>query len=124
MANIKMGVIGYGNMGTTHCRNIAGGKVAGMELAAICDHAKEREEAAKINHPDVAFFENATLLMKSGICDAVLIATPHYDHPKMAIEAFDCGLDVIIEKPAGVYTKQVLEMNDAAEKKGKLFGIM
>ena len=124
MSVVKMGVIGYGNMGTTHCKNIAEGKVCGMELAAICDKSEEREKAAKETHPSVPFFKNAEELMKSGTCTAVLIAVPHYDHPFLAQMAFECGLDVIIEKPAGVYTKQVLEMNKAAKKSDKLFGIM
>lgn len=124
MDKVRIGVIGYGNMGTAHCFNIYSGKIAGMELTAICDIANTRTEAAKKAYPDIAVFNNATALYKSGLCDAVLIAVPHYDHPNLAIEAFDYGLNVITEKPAGVYTKQVLEMNAAAEKSGKLFGIM
>lgn len=57
------------------------------------------------------------IFFQSGLIDAVLIATPHYDHPRLAIKAFEAGLHVICEKPAGVYTKQVREMNEAAEKK-------
>ena len=34
------------------------------------------------------------------------------------------GLHVLTEKPAGVYTKQVREMNEAAAASGKVFGIM
>lgn len=124
MDKVRIGVIGYGNMGTVHCFNIYSGKIAGMELTAICDIADTRTVAAKKAYPDIAVFNNATELYKSGLCDAVLIAVPHYDHPNLAIEAFDYGLNVITEKPAGVYTKQVLEMNAAAEKSGKLFGIM
>ncbi|MCL2128648.1 MAG: Gfo/Idh/MocA family oxidoreductase, partial [Treponema sp.] len=55
---------------------------------------------------------------------AVLIATPHYDHPPLAIEAFGAALHVMCEKPAGVYAKQVREMNAAAEKSGRVFGMM
>ena len=124
MDKVRIGVIGYGNMGTAHCFNIYSGKIASMELTAICDIADTRTVAAKKAYPDIAVFNNATELYKSGLCDAVLIAVPHYDHPNLAIEAFDYGLNVITEKPAGVYTKQVLEMNAAAEKSGKLFGIM
>ena len=124
MDKVRLGVIGYGNMGTIHCRNVYNGNVPGMVLTAICDIADARTAAAEKAYPDIAVFNNATELYKSGLCDAVLIAVPHYDHPNLAIEAFDYGLNVITEKPAGVYTKQVLEMNAAAEKSGKLFGIM
>ncbi|MBR4173205.1 MAG: Gfo/Idh/MocA family oxidoreductase [Clostridia bacterium] len=72
----------------------------------------------------MAVFDNVEKLYKSGLCDVVLIAVPHYDHPQLAIKAFDSGLNVITEKPAGVYTKQVKEMNEVAKKSDKLFGIM
>ncbi len=124
MKTVRLGIIGYGNMGTEHCKNINDGKVPGMEVSAICDIAEARRDAAKKTNPDVAIFDNATELFKSGLCDVVIIAVPHYDHSPLAIEAFSYGLNVITEKPAGVYTKQVLEMNEAAKKSGKLFGIM
>ena len=124
LKKVRLGVIGFGNMGTAHCGNVASGKVPKMELTAICDIAPARIEAAKEKHPDVPVFDNAEDLYKSGLCDLVIIAVPHYDHPGLAEKAFEYGLNVITEKPAGVYTKQVLEMNAAAEKSGKLFGIM
>lgn len=124
MKEVKMGVIGFGNMGTVHSKNIYEGKVKGMKLGAICDISKERRETASKLYPDVPVFETAEELYKSGECNAVIIAVPHYDHSKLAIKAFDYGLNVITEKPAGVYTKQVKEMNEAAEKSDKLFGIM
>lgn len=124
MNKIRLGIVGFGNIGTTHAGNIMGGKVPNMELTAICDIEEERRSAAKTKYPDVSIFENAEDLYKSGKCDAVLISVPHYEHPPLAIKAFEYGLNVITEKPAGVYTKQVREMNEAAQKSGKLFGIM
>lgn len=124
MQKVKIGIIGFGNMGTGHCKNLMSGKVPNMELAAICDIAEARRNAANETYPDVPVFETAEELYKSGLCDTVLIAVPHYDHPPLAIKAFEYGLNVITEKPAGVYTKQVKEMNEAAKKTDKLFGIM
>ena len=124
MSNVKVGIVGFGNMGSTHAKNLLSGKVTGMELAALCDISEERKAFSEEAYPEIPFFTDATELYKSGICDAVIVATPHYDHPPLAIEAFHYGLNVITEKPAGVYTKQVMQMNEAAEKSGKLFGIM
>lgn len=53
--------------------------------------------------------------MDRRLIDAVIVAVPHYDHPKYAMECFDRGLHVMVEKPAGVYTKQVRKMNEAAK---------
>ena len=124
MEKVKIGIIGYGNMGTTHVANIMGAKVPEMELAAVCDIDESRRKAAEALYPGLKTFSDAEDLYKSGLCDTVLIAVPHYSHPPLAIKAFEYGLNVITEKPAGVYTKQVREMNEAAAKSGKLFGIM
>jgi predicted dehydrogenase len=121
---IKMGIVGYGNMGVGHAHGISKGDAGNIELAAICDHDPERLAVAEEKHPDVARFLNAGEMYKSGLVDSVLIAVPHYDHSPLAVSAFEHGLNVMCEKPAGVYTKQVLEMNEAAKKSGKTFGIM
>lgn len=124
MNKVRLGIIGFGNIGTHHTKLLMNNEVLNMELVAICDIAPARIEAAKQVSDKILTFSNATDMFKSGAVDAVLIATPHYFHPPLAIEAFSYGLNVLTEKPAGVYTKQVIEMNEAAKKSGKVFGIM
>ena len=129
MKKVRIGIIGYGNMGTYHISNLLGGKVPQMQLTAVCDTSEERRNAflkayPTSDYPNIGVFENAEELYKSGLCDLVFIVVPHYMHPPLVIKAFEYGLNVITEKPAGVYTKQVKEMNEAAEKSGKLFAIM
>ena len=124
METVRYGIIGLGNMGTSHAKTLTGGGVPKARLCAVCDIAPARREYAKSTYPDIPVFSDARDLYESGLVDAVIIAVPHYDHPPLAIEAFSHGLHVITEKPAGVYTKQVLEMNEAAKRSGKLFGIM
>lgn len=122
---VRMGIIGIGNMGSSHAMNIAEGKVPDMELTAVCDIKESRKDWSKEHLPaSVRFFHSASELLSSGLIDGVLIATPHYDHPRLSMEAFSHGLHVICEKPAGVYTKQVKEMNEAAEKSGLVFAMM
>lgn len=124
MEKIRIGIIGLGNMGTTHAKNILSGLVPNMELTAICDTSKQRRDYARNNFQNVEIFENSEEMLASGLFDAVIIAVPHYDHPSIAIAAFEKGLHVMTEKPAGVYTKQVKEMNAAAKKARTVFGIM
>lgn len=124
MKEVRIGVIGIGNMGSTHLRNIFDGKVPKTKVTVACDMNEERRNFVSENYPSVEVFADAEEMYKSGLCDTVLIAVPHYDHPGLAISAFKHGLNVITEKPAGVYTRQVKEMNEAAEKSNKLFGIM
>ncbi|MBP3323699.1 MAG: Gfo/Idh/MocA family oxidoreductase [Clostridia bacterium] len=125
MTKVKMGVIGVGNMGSSHCGSFMAGHCPEIELVAIADRREARRNWAKETLPEtVKIFEEGEDLIKSGLCDAVIIATPHYQHPVLAKLAFENGLHVMCEKPAGVYTKAVKEMNAAAEKSGKVFGMM
>ena len=125
MNQVKLGIIGLGNMGSGHCNNILAGLTPELKLTAAADLRQSRRDWAKETLPDdVVLFENGDQLIESGLCDAVIIATPHYEHPRLAILAFEHGLHVMSEKPAGVYTKQVREMNEAAIRSGKVFGMM
>ncbi|MGG4128052.1 Gfo/Idh/MocA family oxidoreductase [Paenibacillus illinoisensis] len=125
MSLIRVAVIGIGNMGAAHARTLIAGDVPGAELVAVCDVRKEMESWVASNFPaSVSYWQDAEQMMASGTIDAVIIATPHYDHPEQAIQAFQHGLHVMIEKPAGVYTKQVRKMNEAAAASGKVFSMM
>lgn len=125
MKKVRIGLIGIGNIGSSHMNHLMKGEVGGGELVAICDCNPDRLKWAKDTYGDRArYFDNSEEFFNANMIDAVIVATPHYDHPILAIKAFEKGLHVLIEKPAGVYTKKVREMNEIAEKSGKIFGIM
>lgn len=125
MDKVRIGIIGYGKMGSQHAKSFVDKKIPNAVLTCIADIDPKRLEAAKILLGDgVSYFENAEALIHSGCCDAVIPTVPHYYHPVYAIEAFKAGLHYLCEKPAGVYTKQVEEMNRVAKESGKVFGIM
>ena len=121
---VKVGIVGIGNMGSAHAKSIFSGNIKGMELAAVCDIAESKRLWADENLPGIPCYEDYKEMIDSGVCDTVIVATPHYFHSPIAIYAFEKGKNVLTEKPAGVYTKQVEEMNAAAKKSGKVFGIM
>jgi predicted dehydrogenase len=125
MTKLRIGIIGMGNMGSDHAKKLIRGTVPEVELTAVSDMDEKRLTASKAYLPEtVGYFTSSDELMDSGLCDAVIIATPHYDHPNLAIQAFGKGLHVLCEKPAGVYTKQVREMNEKAQESGVVFGMM
>ena len=112
-------------MGSKHTRYLKKGEVSGAELTAVCDINPDRLKFAKESLGDnILTFDHDEALFASGAVDGVLIATPHYYHSSQAIKAFNSGLHVLIEKPAGVYTKQIREMNQVATKSDRVFGIM
>lgn len=125
MSIVRLGVIGLGNMGKGHIGYMQRGEVKGVQLAAVSDSAEPGQAWARDNlGSDVPLFSDPFAMMDSGLIDAVLIATPHYSHPELAIAAFKRNLHVLCEKPAGVYTKQVREMNDAAALTDVKFSMM
>lgn len=124
MENVRIGIIGYGNIGSAHAQCILSGSVSGLELTAICDVDEEKRLQAGKAAPFASLYSAYDDLLAGGLVDAVLIAVPHYLHPPIAIKAFEKGLHVLTEKPAGVYTRQVVQMNEAARRSGKVFGIM
>ncbi len=124
MEKVRLGIIGIGNMGSSHLKNYLNGSMPEFIITAVADIKEERLQWAKEQLPEVKTFGTASQLMDSGEVDAVLIATPHYDHPPLVTEALSKGLHAMSEKPAGVYTKQVRQMNEAAEKSDKIFAIM
>ncbi len=121
---VRLGIIGVGNMGNSHIKMHLNGEHSELRITACADIVPERVAAAKEKLPEIKTFDSAEALIDSGEVDAVLIATPHYDHSPIAEYAFSKGLHVLTEKPAGVYTKQVREMNEAAAKTDLVFGIM
>jgi predicted dehydrogenase len=97
--DIRLGIIGIGNMGSGHVRNIQEGRCPRVRLAAVCDVVAERCARA----PGVPAFTDSRAMIRSGLVDAVLIATPHYDHTTIGIDALEQGLHVMTEKPLSVH---------------------
>lgn len=125
MEKIKLGILGVGNIGRDHVKRIVNGECPEIELAAVCDRKPDRLAYAKeLAGEALPVFADAEEMMASGLVDSILVSVPHYDHPKFAMMAMEKGLHVLIEKPAGVYTRQVLEMNECARKHDVKFGIM
>ena len=121
---IKLGIIGVGNIGSSHIRNILAGKCPEIEVTAIADRLEARRNFAAESFPAASLFTEGSELIESGACEAILISVPHYDHPTLAMLAFKNNIHVMCEKPAGVYTKQVREMNLAAQNSSVTFGMM
>ncbi len=124
---IRYGIVGIGKQGTFYTKIFTKLKwlVKGAELTAVCDIDESRRKYAEENLKGVKVFSDYKEMLRSGLIDVVMVDTPHYFHPEIAIDAMKAGLNVLCDKPAGVYTKQVREMNAEAEKHPELlFGMM
>jgi predicted dehydrogenase len=97
-------------MGSSHVKDCMASDL--LELAAICDIDQARLDQTETG-PQTKRFTDAVELMDAGDVEAVLIATPHYDHTPIAIAAFERNIHVLCEKPVGVHAKDVEKMISA-----------
>jgi predicted dehydrogenase len=121
MKNVRVGVIGLGNMGKYHADYLIQGKVNRCELSAVASSNPQKLERYK----GIKTFSSGEGMIASGEVDAVLIATPHYSHTTLGIAAFDAGLHVIVEKPISVHKADCERLIAAHQAKSNLvFGAM
>jgi predicted dehydrogenase len=110
---VRLGVVGVGGMGSHHVRSMP--QIRDCRLTAVCDIVPEKMDAAG---EGVNKFIDSAELIRSGEVDAILIATPHYFHTTIGIDALNNGLHVLTEKPVAVH-KADCERMIAAHKGGK-----
>jgi len=120
MEKVRLGIVGLGNMGSGHATNILAGKVKGLELTAIAD----ADPARFARFPGIKTFSSANELIDSGAIDALLIATPHYDHTTIGIKALKAGLHVMVEKPISVHRADAERLIAAYTDKKQVFAAM
>jgi predicted dehydrogenase len=120
MGKVRIGIVGLGNMGSTHARSILAGKIDRLELAAVCD----LNAAKRAAFPGVPAFETAEALIGSGLIDAVLIATPHYQHTTIGIAVLRAGLHVLVEKPISVHKADCERLIAAHRNPSQVFAAM
>ena len=99
--NIRYGIIGCGSMGREHIENIKA--LERTTVTAIADTEKSSRDAAlalldgAATQPKV--FEHYQDLLESGLCDAIVIATPNFTHADVMRHALPTDAHLLIEKP-------------------------
>lgn len=124
MKKMRLGIIGLGAQGSTYLNLVADAKVANVVIGAVCDIDPKKKAEIAARFPGMPFFDNYLEMLDSGLVDAVVTCVPHYLHPEMGMETLKRDLHALLEKPAGVYSKQVRELNEFASSKPELkFGV-
>jgi predicted dehydrogenase len=118
--NVRIGILGLGNMGTAHAKNIQAGKINRLELTAVADVV----QASHARVSGVPAFSSAQEMIDSGLIDAIIIATPHFDHTTTGIAALKAGLHVLVEKPISVHRADAEKLIAAHKSKKQVFGAM
>ncbi len=122
MDQVRIGIVGLGNMGRTHRQYILDGKVKGLTVSAICDRAETLESIP--SREGEARFTEVAEMVASGTIDALLCATPHPLHAPIGIAALEGGLHVLMEKPLGVHKADCERLLAAHTDKSKVFAAM
>ncbi len=120
MQPVRVGIVGIGNIGTTHVERFRLGRIDGAELVAICDTSP----AALARHPDIKGYRDSADLIRSGDVDALIIATPHYSHTAIGIDALQQGLHVLVEKPLSVHKADCERLLAAHTDPRQVFAVM
>ena len=119
MRKIRYGIIGCGSMGREHIENL--NATDGAEVTALADpHAPSRDAALALLRNQPAVFEHHGELLASGLCDAVVIATPNLTHIEMMRAALATDLHILVEKPLVTRIEDGVEMMRLAEGRNAL----
>lgn len=120
MDRVRLGLVGIGNMGSVHAANLLGGKVQRAELAAVADI----DPAKLVPFSSLRRFTSAAEMIRSGAIDAVLVATPHYSHTTIGIDALENRLHLLVEKPISVHKADCERLIAAHSNKKQVFAAM
>ena len=125
MDKIRIALIGVGVMGRKYARMLSDGDVKNAELAAVvCRSGEAAAWAEGLKGSPVIYGSADELFAHPDGYDSVLIATPHKTHPMLACRAFELGKHVMCDKPAGITAADAQVMSLAAEKAGRVYGVM
>ncbi len=118
---LRYGIIGSGMMGIEHMLNI--NAIHGARVTAIADPETQSRELARSfsgldgidGRPAVAEFTHHDDLLASGLCDAVVVATPNFTHVDVLLDVLATGVDVLVEKPLCTTVADCRRVIDAAQ---------
>src|SRR5262245_8003311 len=117
MNKVRIAIIGMGNIGKYHADYLLNHKVRRGELVALCSTSPQKLESYKSK--GLKLFDSAEKLIESGEADAVIIATPHYQHTSLGIAALQGGLHLMVEKPISAHKADALRLTASAKRHSK-----
>ena len=124
MNEVRLAIVGFGNMGSAHAACVHSGKIQGLRLAAVCDISEVRRTLCREKYPDVPVFSDVREMFASGLADAALVAVPHRLHAEIGIQAIQAGLHLLSEKPLDARLSRARQLVDAANASDRVFAIM
>lgn len=115
MLATRVGVIGYGYWGPNLARNFY--EIPSSDLVAVVDAKEERLKQAESRYSHLILKKDYRELFDLGL-DAVVVSTPPLTHYKIAKECLEHDLNVLVEKPMTLNSKDAMELIELADSKG------
>jgi len=116
---LRLGVIGTGMMGCEHIRNV--NALDGAVITAVSDPHPGSIGWARDNlgldHPPVAEFDDHRELLRSGVVDAVIVASPNHTHVDVLADVLATDVPVLVEKPMCTTVDDCRRVVDKAESR-------
>ncbi|HUJ71294.1 MAG TPA: Gfo/Idh/MocA family oxidoreductase [Verrucomicrobiae bacterium] len=120
MSTVRLGIVGLGNIGSLYAKLLLDGKINRAELVAACSRSPDKLAP----YAQLKCFPKSNEMIRSGAVDAVLIATPHYSHTPIGIDALQQGLHVLVEKPISAHKADCERLLAAHTNKQQVFGVI
>ncbi|MEM1212105.1 MAG: Gfo/Idh/MocA family oxidoreductase [Planctomycetota bacterium] len=116
--NAKVGLMGCGRIAQFFHLSILGG-TPGVRLTAIAEMSDELRSQAKAAAPDAEAYSDYKDLLADENVDAVVVCLPTGMHARAAIDAFEAGKHVYLEKPIGITMDEAAAVLAAEQASGK-----
>jgi myo-inositol 2-dehydrogenase / D-chiro-inositol 1-dehydrogenase len=115
-SQISVGLIGSGGRGSYDASIVNADPRA--RVTALCDLFDDRIESAtqKVKAQGPKIYKDFEKMLAAPDIDAVVIATPPFEHPRMLEAAVQAGKHIYCEKPAGVDLEGVKRVIAAGRK--------
>jgi predicted dehydrogenase len=118
---VRYGLVGTGMMGVEHLNNLA--ITPGAVVTAIADPTERSlgwaTEALGERAAGVQAFASAAELARSGLVDAVIVASPNHTHREVLTPLFGEGLAILCEKPLATTiadARWIVEQAEASDR--------
>lgn len=120
---MKAALVGAGVIGRVHADSI--GRMAGLQLQAVCDPDARAAEALAAPH-GARVFPSFDGLLRSPVAQEiglVLVCVPTHLHEEVVLSAAGAGMAVFCEKPVALREDAASRMIEACQKAGAAFGV-
>ena len=118
---VRIGFIGTGSRGQYHLNNLK--TIPYADVVALCDNYPPHLKEASALYPKAKTYDDYRKLLDDRDIQAVMIATPLYEHAHITIDALHAGKHVFCEKSMAMTCADCLDMYNVFKESGKVMFI-